>query len=214
MNKIHHHFATLICTVIISISTNNITAAEKHGIIGNIDPSTGYYTAIDNSFNITLPVTGTKQYVISAITDTLSARGTTIVIGPLKNASTYWLEISNALATNERSITFAEASAKTFDWYRRLISHTYDEKLIELIYQPFKINGRQAASIIYKQASKKNKGPRFHLFYLVDFNNKLAFLWADIHLKEDDLEIEDKIISGNAEQSLKSIAMLRSLVFD
>jgi len=214
MFKNHRNLATILSLLFILISNVSYAVNSSMGIIGSIDPSTGRYTSIDKSFQVTLPITGTKRYVISAITDTATTRGTLISIEPKKNAGTYRLETSNAVTTSERAGNFTEASAKTFDWYRRLAIRSYRGNLIELISQPFKINGRQGASIIFKQASTEKTGPRFHLFYLVDFNDKLAFVWTDIPLDKDDLEIEDNIITGKAEQAKKSIAILRSLHFE
>ncbi len=207
------HFSTLLSILLIIISANCLAKSNK-GIVGKIDAETGHYTAIDKSFQVTLPIKGTQRYVTSAITDIVSARGTIISIEPKKDAGTYRLETSHAVTTSERNISFPEASAKTIDWYRRLATRYFQNDLIELITQPFTLNGRQAISAIYKQLSTKETGPRYHLFYLVDFGTKLAFVWTDIPLEADDLDIEDKIISGNAEQAKKSIAMLRSLRFE
>ena len=212
-NTFHKYtIAAFIAVCLASISFNSI--AKEKGIVGDIDVSTGRYTSVDKSFQVTLPISGTQRYVISAITDTFTTRGTLISIEPKKDAGSYRLETSYAVASNERTLTFSEASAKTFDWYRRLAIRSYRGELVELISQPFKLNGRQAASVIYKQLSSNKNGPRFHLFYLVDFNDRLAFVWTDIPLEKDDLDLEDKIISGNAIQAKKSIAMLHSLKFD
>ncbi len=210
----HRHTATIFGLLFALISITNSAVSSSKGIVGSIDPSTGLYTAIDKSFQVTLPIKGTRRYVINAITDIVTTRGTLIFIEPKKNAGTYRLETSNAVITSERTGNFTEASTKTFDWYRRLAIRSYRGNLIKLISQPFKINGRQGASIIFKQASTEKTGPRFHLFYLVDFNDKLAFVWTDIPLDKDDLNIEDNIITGKAEQAKKSIAILRSLHFE
>ena len=207
-----HYFAVFICLCLISLNTNGI--AKQKGLVGDIDAKTGLYTAIDKSFQVVLPIKGNQRYVISAITDTVTTRGTLISIEPKKNAGSYRLETSYAVASDERTHAFPQASTKTFDWYRRLAVRSYRGELVELISQPFKLNGRQAASVIYKQLSSKKSGPRFHLFYLVDFNDRLAFVWTDIPLEKDDLDLEEKIINGSAEQAKKSIAMLRSLKFD
>ena len=202
-----------LCAVIFSANSAYVASSSK-GIIGNIIPETGEYTAIDNSFTVTLPIKGTAKQVFSAITDTATSRGILISITPEKNRGTYRLETSHAVNSAERTGTFNEASARTFDWYRRLVIRSYRGNLIELHSQSFEINGRQANSVIYKQLSTKKSGPRFHLFYLVDFNNKLAFVWTDIALEKDNLDIEEEIIAGKAEQAKKSIAMLRSLKFN
>jgi len=188
--------------------------ANDKGLVGSIDFETGRYTAIDKTFQVTLPIKGAKRYVLSSITDTVTTRGTLISVEPKKDAGSYRLETSYAIVSNQRNMSFPEASAKTFDWYRRLAVRAYQGELIELISQPFKLKEHQAASVIYKQSSNDKTGPRFHLFYLVDFNDKLAFVWTDIPLEKDDLDLEEKIISGNAEQTKKSIAMLRSLQFE
>ncbi len=202
-----------LCAIFFAANTVNAENSTK-GIVGDIIPETGEYTAIDQSFSVTLPIKGTRRYVVNAITDTVTTRGTLISIEPKKNAGTYRLETSNAVATEERNVAFPEASAKTFDWYRRLAVRSYRGNLIELVSQSFELNGYKAASVIYKQLSTSKSGPRFHLFYLVDYNDKLAFVWTDIPLEKDDLNLEEKIINGSAVQSKKSIAMLRSLHFN
>jgi len=210
MHNTYNKFLPILFSLL--LTTTNFSHAEKN-LVGNIAGDTGLYTAADDSFSVTLPIKGTQRYVIDAITDTVTTRGTLISIEPKNNAGTYRLETSNSVLTQERNSTFAEASTKTFDWYRRLAIRSYRGELIELISRPFTINGRQAASAIFKQSSTNKSGPRFHLFYLVDFDDKLAFVWTDIPLEKDDLDIEDLIITGTAEQSKKSIAMLRSLKF-
>lgn len=204
-------YSVLVLFFAIFFLVNTVNAA---GVVGNIIPETGEYSAIDKNFTVTLPIKGKKQYVLKVVTDTVTTRGTLISIEPRKGAGTYRLETSNAVATNERNVAFPEASAKTFDWYRRLAVRAYRSNLTKLLSQSFEINGRKAASVIYKQLSNSKNGPRFHLFYLVDFNDRLAFVWTDIPLEKDDLDLEEQIITGKAEQAKKSIAMLRSLKFN
>jgi len=214
MLKYRHTRITSLLGLMLIVISSNCLAKGNDGVVGKINAETGLYTAIDESFHVTLPIRGTQRYVTSAIIDIVSTRGTLISIEPKKNAGTYRLETSNAVSTNERNTPFSEASAKTIDWYRRFATKYFQSDLVELITQPFKLDGRQAISAIYKQLSTKETGPRYHLFYLVDFGSKLAFVWTDIPLIKDDLDIEDKIILGTAEQAKNSIAMLRSLKFE
>lgn len=211
MRKLPYYFSYLFLLLLISTNTS---AANKESLVGKVDHETGHYVSINKGFKVALPIKGTKKHIVNSVTDRVSIQGTNITIEPVKGAGTYRLEITKTIPTAKRKSTFPEVSAKAFKWYRRLASQSFHGNLVELITQPLTINDRQAIYAIYKQPSNKNNGPRFHLFYLVDFDNKLAFVWTDIPLKQDDLEIEDKIISGSAVQSLKSMAMLRSLEFE
>ena len=194
---------------------SNVFAVEKSSnLVGEIDAETGQYISVDKSFRVTVPVSGTRSYVLNTVTDVFTVRGTVLSIKPKKNGSTYRLETTHALNTNERKSSFAQASAKTFDWYRRLAIRSYRRPLVELNTYTFMLDGKQSIASIYKQFSTDKQGPRFHLFYLTDFGNELAFVWTDIPLAAENIEVEEEIIEGRAEQVKKSLAMLRSLRFE
>lgn len=200
---------------ILLLCSGLVSADEKESkLIGEINAETGHYTSADKSFQVTIPVKGTRTYVLNALTDVFTARGTLLSIQPKKNGSTYRLETTHAIDENERKVPFAQASAKTFDWYRRLAIRSYRSPLVELNTYTFKLNGKNSMGSIYKQFASKDQGPRFHLFYLTDFGDELAFVWTDIPLAAENINTEEKIINGSAEQVKKSIAMLNSLKFE
>lgn len=208
------HFCVKIISILLISISNHGFAEQFKGLVGEIEPATGRYTAADKSFQVTLPVKGTMDYILNTVTDRFTTRGSLVSIKPEKNASTYRLETSYVVDTQERNTGFLEASAKTIDWYRRLAARAYRGKLYELSTHPFDLDGKQAMAAIYKQFATENNGPRFHLFYLADFNKKLAFVWTDVPLTLEDLEYEEQIITGKAIEAKKSLAMLRSLRFD
>lgn len=200
---------------ILFLCSGSVSADEiKSKLIGEIDAETGQYTSADKGFQVTIPIKGTRDHVLNTLTDAFTARGTLLSVQPKKNGSTYRLETTHALDEHERKEPFSQASLKTFDWYRRLAIRSYREPLVELYTYSFKLNGRDSVGAIYKQFSSKTQGPRFHLFYLTDFGDELAFIWTDIPLVTENINIEEKIINGTAEQVKNSIAMLNSLTFE
>jgi len=202
-------FSTLLLLTNIAIAED-----KKKKLVGKINEETGQYHSRDNSFQVTTPIKGTRAYVLSAVNDDVTTRGTLLSIKPTKTGTTYRLEITHAFDEDERRTPFLQASATAFDWYRRLATRSYQSPLIELNTYDFKINGKQTAAAIYKQFATDKQPPHFHLFYLTDFGKKLAFIWTDIPLAADNIEIEDAIISGRAEEVKRSIAMLKSLSFE
>jgi len=201
-------------SILLLLTTLSLAAEKKTKLVGNIDEATGQYNAVDNSFQVTVPVSGTRAYVLNSVTDVFTARGTLLSIKPTENGGTYRLEISHAVDKDERKTPFAQASATAFDWYRRLAIRSYRSPLVEVNTYTFELDGKQSIAAIYKQFATDSQGPRFHLFYLTDFGNKLAFVWTDISLPAEDISVEEEIITGRAEQAKKSIAMLQSLTFN
>lgn len=203
----------LITSILLLFSAIAFAVNEKQ-LIGVVDEATSEYTSGDNSFRVTIPVTGTRAYILGAVTDVFTVRGTLLSIKPTKNGSTYRLETTHALNKDNRRTPFTQASITTFDWYRRLATRSYRSPLIELNTYAFQLDGKQSRASIYKQFATNTQGPRFHLFYLTDFGNEIAFVWTDIPLSTENIEIEEQIINGNIEQARKSIAMLKSLKFE
>ena len=206
----------ILCTFsILLLLTNQSSAVEKKAkLVGKINEATGQYNAVDDSFQVTVPVSGTRAYVLNTVTDIFTARGTVLSIKPTKKGGTYRLEISHAVDKDDRETPFAQASATALDWYRRLATRSYKSPLVEINTRTFELDGKQSIAAIYKQFATDSQGPRFHLFYLTDFGNKLAFVWTDIPLPAENISTEEEIITGRAEQVKKSIAMLRSLTFN
>jgi len=206
------------CIAILSMSllfiNTSLAENKTKKLVGKIDAETGQYTAGDKSFRVTIPITGTPAYVLNSVTDSFTARGSLLSIRPTENGGTYRLEITHALDENQRRADFAQASATTFDWYRRLATRSYRSPLVELSTFAFKLGDKQSSASIYKQFATDQQGPRFHLFYLTDFGDELAFVWTDIPLEAENIDAEESIINGNAEQVKKSIAMLQSLTFE
>ena len=204
---------SLLCISL--LFTSNVFAAEENTneerLVGEVDAKTGKYISGDKNFRVTLPVSGTRAYVLNAVTDVFTARGTSISIKPTKTGGTYRLETTHALNTNERETSFEQASATAFDWYRRLAVRSYQNPLLELSTYSFELNGKKTIASIYKQLASDKQGPRFHLFYITDFGKELAFVWTDIPFAAENIEAEEEIIEGRAEQVKKSLAMLRSL---
>ncbi len=208
--------ASALCVSL--LFSNNVFAVDEKivtgRLVGEIDAETGQYTSGDKSFHVTLPISGTRAYILNAVTDVFTVRGTVLSIKPTKTGGTYRLETTHALNKSERAISFEQASAKTFDWYKRLAIRSYRSPLLELSTHHFEIDGKKTIASIYKQFASDKQGPRFHLFYLTDFGSELAFVWTDIPLAAENIEIEEEIIEGRAEQAKKSLAMLRSLRFE
>jgi len=206
---------SLLCISL--LFTSNVFAAEENKkeeqLVGEIDAETGRYTSGDKRFRVTLPVRGTRAYVLNAITDVFTGRGTSLSIKPTRTGGTYRLETTHSLKKNDSITSFEQASATTFDWYRRLATRSFQSPLLELSSHSFDLDGKKTIVSIYKQLSSDKQGPRFHLFYLTDFGTELAFVWTDIPFAAESIEAEEEIIEGRAEQVKKSLAMLRSLRF-
>jgi len=203
----------LLLTAVLALFINTSFAEGKH-LLGTIVPETGLYTAIDKSFSVTLPLRGTREEVVDVVTDKLSTGGAVISIGTDRNSTSYRLEISFVLDRTLRNTSFRDASKQTFDFYRRIAQRAYPGQLIEVLQQPIELDGKPAALSISKQFADGRQGPRYHLFYLADYGNKLGFVWTDIPLAEENLDVEDAIINGTAPPVQKSLYMLRSLVFN
>lgn len=204
---------SLLCISL--LFTSNVFAAEENPkeerLVGEIDAETGRYTSGNKRFRVTLPVRGTRAYVLNAVTDVFTARGTSLSIKPTKTGVTYRLETMHSLNEKDRTASFEQASATAFDFYRRLATRSYRSPLLELSTYNFDLDGKRTIASIYKQLGSDKQGPRFHLFYITDFGNELAFVWTDIPFAAENIEAEEEIIEGRAEQAKKSLAMLRSL---
>jgi len=187
--------------------------AQDRTLLGSIDPDTGQYTATEKRFTVRLPVSGTLEEIKSQINDSVTAGRLAVSVTTGTNSNTYRLEVSYVLDRQLRDTPFEAATKKTFDYYRRLAARAFPGTITELLWQPFELRGNPAALSVYKQTAGQNTGPRYHLFYLADFGNKLGFVWTDIPLVEENLTIEDAIIEGTAPPAMKGLAMLHSLKF-
>ena len=149
-----------------------------------------------------------------AIFDTLSPGTHVITIKSASEASNYRFEISRVRPGDKNNSNFTQATAKTFDWYRRLIQRTWRAPITEIVTEEFNWNGRRAAHAIFKQFANEKSGPRYHIFYLADFGDNVTLLWTNISLPEENLEEEDKIIAASSGPALKSKQSFLSFRFD
>lgn len=182
----------LIICLLVLLSSSSI-AAEGITIVGKIE--SGRYYAVDESFNVRLPVSGT-QLQLAAISVTITVSRTILTITPADATHTYRLEISLAAPDPDKAGDFSSASKQAFDWYTRLASRLYKAPLVELYTEEYRLGEFPAARAIFKQFAEGDRGPRYHLFFLADFGETISFVWADIPLQQEDLAIEDAIIMG------------------
>lgn len=181
-------------------------------LVGSIED--GRYFGRDKSFSFKLPITGSPYELRQAITDTLGRGSHTIVINSKDNLSSHRFDISRVRPGDSKNSNFTAATAKAFDWYRRLIQRAWQAPVTEVLNEEFDWNGRRAAHAIFKQFADATSGPRYHIFYLADFDNYVSFLWTNISLPEENLEEEDKIIAASSGPALKSKQSFFSFRFD
>lgn len=178
-------------------------ARQEKGLVGHIEDDR--YVARDKSFSFSLPIEGSLREVKEAINDSLSPGGTHVItINSASESSNYRFEISIVRPGDKNNSNFSQATSKTFDWYRRLIQRAWQKPLTEIVNEEFDWNGRRAAHAIYKQFAETNTGPRYHVFYLADFGDHVSFLWTNISLAEENLELEDTIIAASSGPALKA----------
>jgi hypothetical protein len=178
------------------------SARQEKILLGSIQD--GRYIARDKSFSFKLPIKGSPQAVKNAITDAVNAAAHVITIKSANESSNYRFEVSRVLPGDKKNSNFTQATAKTFDWYRRLIQRAWQRPLTEIVNEEFEWDGYRAAHAIYKQFADAESGPRYHIFYLVDFDDTVSFLWTNISLPEENLEAEDAIIAASSGPSLKA----------
>lgn len=174
----------------------------ERALVGNVE--NGRYISRDKSFSFKLPIEGSREMILNAITDTLSPAAEVIVIKSEHNSTDYRFEISHALPGKEKNSNFTQATVKTFDWYRRLIRRAWKAPITEIVFTEFELHGHKAAHAIYKQFADNASGPRYHVFYLADYDNRIHFLWVNISLTKEDLEIENTIIEASSGPALKA----------
>ena len=179
-----------------------IADKQEKSLVGSIED--GRYFSRNRSFSFELPIKGEPKALIEAVNDTLSPGAEVIVIKSDSESTDYRFEISHALPGSGGNSNFTPAKTKTFDWYRRLIQRAWKLPLIEIVNSEFKMQEHKAAHAIYKQFSDETSGPRYHIFYLADYNNRVNFLWANISLPEENLETENIIIEATSGPALKA----------
>jgi hypothetical protein len=181
-------------------------------LVGSIED--GRYIALDKSFSFKLPIKGSPQALRDAITDILSPGSHVITVKSASESSNYRFEVTRVLPGDKDNSNFTQATAKAFDWYRRLIQRAWQAPLIEIINEEFDWQGRRAAHAIYKQFADADSGPRYHIFYLADFGDRVSFLWTNISLPEENLETEDAIIAASSGPALKAKQSFLSFQLD
>lgn len=187
------------------------TAKENKILIGDVENDR--YISHDNSFSFKLPIKGSLHELKAAIKDTLSLSLNTVTIKSPGESTNYRFDISSVPPGNNENSQFVLAADKTFDWYRRLIQRSWKAPITEIVNEEFNWHGRPAAHVIFKQFSDAGSGPRYHIFYLADFSDKVILLWTNINLPEENLAEEDNIISArsgpalNAKQSFLSFRL-------
>jgi hypothetical protein len=177
-------------------------AEQEKALVGSIEDDR--YIARDKSFSFKLPIKGSPRALKEAITDAVRAAAHIITIKSVSESSNYRFEITHVLPGDKDDSNFTQATAKTFDWYRRLIQRAWRAPLVEIVNEEFDMRGRRAAHAIYKQFADEKSGPRYHIFYLADFDDRVSFLWANISLPEENLEAEDAIIAASSGPALKA----------
>lgn len=188
------------------------TDEQERVLVGSIE--NGRYVSRDKSFSFKLPIKGSPRAITDAITDTLSPAAEVIAIKSESESANYRFEVSHALPGEDDNSNFTQATAKTFDWYRRLIQRAWKAPITEIVSVEFDAQGHRAAHAIYKQFANKTSGPRYHIFYLADYNDRVNFLWTHISLPEEDLETEDIIIEAKSGPALKAKQSFLSFQLD
>lgn len=181
-------------------------------LVGTLED--GRYIARDGSFSFKLPIDGDLREVKKAITDTLSRGAQVIEIASGQDSTNYRFEISRVRPGDKDNTNFTQASARTFDWYRRLIQRAWKAPLNQVVNEEFTWQGRHAAHTIFKQFADATSGPRYHIFYLADYNDNVVLLWTNISLPEENLQEEDKIITGSAGPALRAKQSFSSFRFE
>lgn len=181
-------------------------------LVGRVEDSR--YIARDGSFSFKLPINGDLHEVKKAITDSLSRGAQIIEITSKQESTDYRFDISRVRPGDKDNSNFTQATAKAFDWYSRLIQRAWKAPVIQVVNEEFTWQGRHAAHTIFKQFADATSGPRYHIFYLADFNDKVVLLWANISLPEENLQEEDKIIAGSAGPARKAKQSFLSFRFE
>lgn len=181
-------------------------------LVGNVEE--GRYIARDRSFSFKLPITGDLHEVKKAIADSLSRGAQVIEITSRQESTDYRFDVSKVRPGNKDNSNFTQATAKTFDWYRRLIQRAWKAPVEQIVNEEFTWQGRRAAHAIFKQFADATSGPRYHIFYLADFNDNVVMLWANISLPEENMQEEDNIIIGSAGPALHAKQSFLSFRFE
>lgn len=181
-------------------------------LVGSLED--GRYIAHDKSFSFKLPINGNLHAVKEAITDTLSPGTHAIEIKSASVSTSYHFEISRVHPGDKNNSNFTQATAKTFDWYRRLIERSWRLPATQIVNEEFKWQGHHAAHAIFKQFADATTGPRYHIFYLADFGDNVVLLWSNISLPEENLEEEDMIIAASSGPALKAKQSFFSFRFE
>ena len=181
-------------------------------LVGSLED--GRYIARDRSFSFKLPIKGSLHAVKEAITDTLSPGTHAIEIKSTSESTSYRFEISRVHPGDKDNSNFTQATARTFDWYRRLIERSWRLPASQIVNEQFKWHSRHAAHAIFKQFADAGSGPRYHIFYLADFGDNVVLLWSNISLPEENLEKEDMIITASSGPSLKAKQSFFSFRFE
>lgn len=185
-----------------SVAEPKVTDKVNRALIGSIE--NGHYVSRDKSFSFKLPIESDSQVVIDSITNTLSSTAEVIAIHSKNESTNYRFEVSHAIPGKKNNSHFTQATAKTFDWYRRLVQRAWKAPLTEIYTNEFETQGHKAAHAIYKQFADKTSGPHYHIFYLADYNDRINFLWTHISLPEENLEMEDIILEAKSGPALKA----------
>jgi hypothetical protein len=188
------------------------SAGQVNILVGSIEDDR--YIARNKSFSFKLPVKASAETLKGTITDAVSPAAHVITIKSANQSSNYRFEVSRVLPGDKDNSNFTQATAKTFDWYRRLIQRAWRRPLSEIVNEEFDWNGHRAAHAIYKQFADAESGPRYHIFYLADFGHTVSFLWTNISLPEENLEAEDAIIAASSGPALRAKQSFLSFQLD
>jgi len=204
---------SILIILLLLCSSHHIAVAGDGGLIGQYNK--GFYTSPRDSFSITLPVRlDNDKDDVQNIQERLTRSSTLLAIPSNLSDSTYRAEIKQVSKIKDKKndvANFALASRKAIDYYRRLTLRTFRGPLVELHYQQFKHRGFNAVHAIYKKFAANDEGPRYHLYYLIDFGSHIGFFWTDIGLEKENLELEDNIIEASSGPALKTYNFFSSL---
>ena len=193
---------TISILLLFSFHCKAETKDTDNKLVGSIENN--HYISRDKSFSFKLPITANQYTLEKRISDALSSAAAVITMKSDDKSTEYRFEVSYAIPEKENENNFTQAASKTFDWYRRLIQRAWKSPATKIVDEEFNAKDARAAHVIYKQFANNTSGPRYHIFYLADYGERIHLLWTHISLTKENIDEENIIIEALSGPALKT----------
>lgn len=188
-----------------------LQAEEKQSLIGKIEEQR--YTAIENIFSVALPFEiseKTRNQV--KIHDRSNGLTTAVAFShTLPNRPVYRMEVTQVAKQGERRKPFLQAAYDTLGYYQRAVESGMQSSLTMLDDNEIKYLGKDTLKHIFRIKPANQDYTQYHIMYMSDYNEKIAFCWVNFTVATQGDEFDSKILEGNFPKAELAEDFCRSL---